>query len=340
MNKERKWAVFADRFKHFGPTIAIYFFNMALILIVFILYGLQTEPFLYVFAVSFLCLVIIFVISFIKEYKKAQLRRNKLEAVMSEWNDLPPAESLSEEDYREMIEVLGREMEKAVLAFSDERRETQDFYTAWVHQVKTPIAVMKLALGGSGDPDKRALTEELFRIEQYTDMVLAYQRLGSSTNDLVIREYPLDELIREVIRKFAPQFIGKKLKLQYEGTDVNFVTDKKWFVCILDQLVSNAIKYTSGGSISITVENAAVCIADTGIGIASEDLPRIFEKGYTGANGRLNEKSSGLGLYLCGKAAKLLNTPIRVESEPGKGSRFYIDISAGLKEDDGLFYVK
>ena len=96
MNGELKWAVFADRFKRFGPTIAIYFFNMALILIVFILYGLQPEPFLYVFAVSFLCLAIIFVISFIKEYKKAQLRRNKLEAVMSEWNDLPPAESLSE----------------------------------------------------------------------------------------------------------------------------------------------------------------------------------------------------------------------------------------------------
>ena len=158
-------------------------------------------------------------------------------------------------------------------------------------------------------------------------MVLAYQRLGSQSNDLLIQEYPLDGLIREVIRKYASGFISKKLRLEYAGTDLVIVTDKKWFVCILEQLISNALKYTPAGTISISVRDGVLSVADTGIGIAQEDLPRIFEKGYTGANGRLNDKSSGLGLYLCGEAASLLNIPITAESTPGEGSRFSLRLT-------------
>ncbi len=327
MTPERKKAVFKDCLKQFALTFILFFLNMAVIMVVFFLYALNTEPFLFVFAVSLLGLLIIFVIHYLRELQKAEIRSRKLSVIMSEWNDLPAAESLSEEDLYNMIEALGREAEKLQMEFSEEKKDMQDFYTAWVHQVKTPIAVMKLALGGAGEADKRELAEELFRIEQYTDMVLAYQRLGSSSNDLLIREYALDDLIREVIRKFAPQFIHKKLKLQYEGTDIRLVTDKKWFMVMLDQLISNALKYTQSGSVSIVIANGELCVADTGIGIAPEDQPRIFEKGYTGINGRLNERSSGLGLYLCGKAAGLLNLPIRVESEPGCGSRFYVGIT-------------
>lgn len=326
MNSARKKAVLLDCLRQFRVPASLFLISMALIFAVFMLYGLALEPFGYAFAVTFFFFALFLGIHLIREQRKAGQRYQSMAGILSAWKDLPAPESLAEADYARMITCLGSEMEKLSSACTAEQKETQDFYTAWVHQIKTPIAVMKLALGGTEALDRRALQEELFRIEQYTDMVLAYQRLGGSSNDLVIEEYALDALIREAIRKFASQFIYKKLRLDYQGTDLRVVTDKKWFLCILEQLLSNALKYTSAGVIAITVENGVLSVADTGVGIAPEDLPRVFEKGYTGLNGRLNEKSSGLGLYLCGEAAALLNIPIRAESSPGQGSRFSLSI--------------
>ena len=142
----------------------------------------------------------------------------------------------------------------------------------------------------------------------------------------MIREYALDELIREAIRKQATQFVQKRLRLCYTPTDAAIVTDQKWFVCILDQLLSNAVKYTNEGAVTVEFRDSLLKISDTGIGIAAEDLPRIFEKGYTGSNGRLGQKSSGLGLYLAKKSADLLAIPLLVESAVGSGSVFTLDL--------------
>lgn len=200
-----------------------------------------------------------------------------------------------------------------------------DYYTTWVHQIKTPIAVMKLYLAEE-TPEHRAMAAELFRMEQYVDMVLQYLRLGSGENDLVIEEYKLDELIRETVRKFAAQFVLRKLRLTYVATEKTIVTDRKWFCCILEQLLSNAIKYTPEGGVTVAMEGEWLRISDTGIGIAPEDLPRIFEKGYTGQNGRLERSASGLGLYLTRRAAELLHIPITVESRLGQGTTFTLHL--------------
>ena len=205
-----------------------------------------------------------------------------------------------------MIGALSAEINQLQTGFSVKKQADNDYYTAWVHQIKTPIATMKLLLSENSE-EHRALSAELFRIEQYVEMVLDYIRLESDVNDLVIKEYALDEMIRESLHKFAPQFILRKLKLAYKPTDQVVVTDKKWLTFILDQLISNAIKYTPEGEIRVSVEGNKVKISDTGIGIAPEDIPRIFEKGYTGANGRIGQKSSGLGLFLSKKAANLLS---------------------------------
>ena len=326
----RKKTVFIDSLRQFRLSAGLFVLNTTLIYVIFRLYDIAMEPFWYAFAITLFCTALLFVIYLFKEQKKAAQRHQKSMNILTQWNDLPEPESLLEYDYTQMIERLGEENQRISSSFEAERKSMQNFYTAWVHQIKMPIAVMKLALGSSGNPDRRALQEELFRIEQYTDMVLAYQRLSNSSNDLVIQEYALDELIREVIRKFASQFIYKKIKLNYEGTDWRIVTDKKWFICILEQLISNALKYTPSGTITVSVRDGVLSVSDTGIGIAPEDLPRIFEKGYTGANGRLNDKSSGLGLYLCGEAASLLNIPITAESQPGQGSSFSLEISEKL----------
>ena len=174
---------------------------------------------------------------------------------------------------------------------------------------------------------------ELFRMEQYVDMVLQYLRLSSGENDLVIREYKLDELIREAVRKYAAQFVLKKLRLTYIPTEISVVTDRKWFGCILEQLLSNAIKYTpAGGSIAIRVEEDALHISDTGIGIAPEDLPRVFEQGYTGENGREQQRATGLGLYLCREALTRLGHSIRLESTPGQGTTAFVWLERDERE--------
>ena len=195
---------------------------------------------------------------------------------------------------------------------------------------KNTIAVIRMTVSDDDTPEHRAVLGELFRIEQYVDMVLQYARLDSEANDLVIAEYALDPILRASVRKFAPQFVAKRLALNYDGTDLTVITDKKWLSVIIDQLLSNAIKYTPSGAVGITVEPPGLlCISDTGIGIAPQDLPRIFERGYTGENGRLEKRSSGLGLYLCRRAADMLSVPLRAESTPGEGSRFILDLSGG-----------
>ena len=292
---------------------------------VFVLYDIMTEPLLYAAVLSFLLLAALLAADFAREKKRAAERSRALAAVVSEWRALPEAHSLADEDYQKMIAALGAALGEITSRAEAQRQDMLDYYTAWVHQIKTPIAVMRLKLA-EDTPEHRALSAELGRVEQYAEMALQYIRIGSETNDLVIREYPLDELIREAVRKQAVPFVEKRLRLDYSPTGATVVTDRKWFGCILDQLLSNAVKYTPEGTVTISYDDGVLTVADTGVGIAPEDLPRIFEKGYTGVNGRLGQASSGLGLYLAKKAADLLSIPLRAESAVGEGSRFMLDL--------------
>ncbi len=216
--------------------------------------------------------------------------------------------------------------------------ERSDYYMMWTHQIKTPISAIKLLLDKAGlqDRDSFLLREELFRIEQYAEMVLTFQRLESISSDLVLESHDLYALVRQAVRKYALSFINKALSLELpspeSGGDVPWqvLTDEKWFVFCLEQLLSNSIKYTNNGGISIKAweerERVLLSIEDTGIGIRAEDLPRIFEKGFTGYNGRLDKKSTGIGLYLCRQIFTHLNVTIRAQSEEGQGTRIILGI--------------
>lgn len=151
-----------------------------------------------------------------------------------------------------------------------------EYYTIWCHQIKTPIAAMSLLLQEEDTPKNRQLKSELFRIEQYVEMVLCYFRIDSPSSDFILKPYDLDTVIRKAIRKYAGQFVQKKLRLIYEPVHQSVLTDEKWLSFILEQLLSNAVKYTKEGSVTITVDqNQVLSVSDTGIGIAKEDLPRI-----------------------------------------------------------------
>ncbi|MBQ3405551.1 MAG: sensor histidine kinase, partial [Oscillospiraceae bacterium] len=231
-------------------------------------------------------------------------------------------------DYRRVIALLQevrrmRESE-AALKYAD----MVEYYTLWAHQIKTPIAAMRLTLQNEDSPLSRRLMTELGRVERYVEMVLAYLRLDSDSTDYVLRECELDDVVRGAVRKFSGEFIQRRLALDFRPTNIRVLSDEKWLSFVLEQLLSNALKYTPEGKVSVYLEApATLCVADTGIGIAPEDLPRVFEQGYTGCNGRMDKRASGLGLYLCRRVCGNLGHGIAVESEPGRGTTVRLDLS-------------
>lgn len=250
---------------------------------------------------------------------------NELTAAQPEL--LPPCRSIDDADYRRIIELLADS--RTVLGNSMQRSmdDMLDYYTVWAHQVKTPISAMRLTLQNEDSDLARRLLSDLGRIEQYVEMVMAYLRLGSSSTDYVIRETELDGLIRQSVKKFAGEFIQRRIALELVPTQTSVLTDEKWLAFVLEQVLSNALKYTRTGSIRIYLEQPkTLCISDTGIGIAPEDLPRIFEKGYTGYNGRSDKGASGLGLYLCRSVCRRLGHKISARSVPGEGTTVCIDL--------------
>ena len=203
-----------------------------------------------------------------------------------------------------------------------------DYYTIWAHQIKTPIASMRLNLQSEDTAFARRISEDLFRIEQYVEMVLCYLRLDSGSTDYIIREYDLDSIIKQAIKRFAPQFIRRRIQLFYEPVHASVLTDEKWLLFVMEQVLSNALKYTESGSITIVLEAPlTLCIRDTGIGIAPDDLPRIFEKGYTGYNGRSDKKASGIGLYLCRRICKNLGHTITALSSLDAGTEIRLGLA-------------
>lgn len=247
---------------------------------------------------------------------------------------IPASIRLIEEDYRNIIGHLMDEKLTAASGADSRQTEMIDFYTLWAHQIKTPISAMRLLLqsGQSTDDEKTGeLQSELFKIEQYVEMVLGFLRIESTSSDLVLQKHPLSPLVRQAVKNHAGVFIRRKITLDFNEMDCDVLTDEKWTVFALEQILSNALKYTgNGGRISIYMADEAkkvLCIEDNGIGIAEEDLPRIFEKGFTGHNGRIDKKATGIGLYLCRKVFGRLSHKISITSRVGTGTTVKIDFS-------------
>ncbi len=244
---------------------------------------------------------------------------------------------LSEQDYQNIIKNLKEQNSELKSQERIFKQEMSDYYSMWVHQIKTPIAAMHVLQQTLEEeyPEQKYIKEiklELFKIEQYVEMVLTYLRMGEMSGDLKFEKYSLDAIVRQVIRKYSQMFILRKIHLQYAKTSQCIVTDEKWLQFVLEQVLSNALKYTKdGGMIFIYTEEKenkkCLVIEDSGIGIQAEDLPRVFEKGFTGYNGRADKKSTGIGLYMCKKIMERLNHQIWIESEIDKGTKVYLDLA-------------
>ena len=242
-------------------------------------------------------------------------------------DELPEPRGPQDLQYQRIIRSLCEENRQRQAGLTKKYRDMLDYYTAWVHQIKTPIASMKLSLQNEDSALARQSLNDLKRIEQYVDMVLTYLKLDSGDIDYVIREHELDDIIRQAVRSFAGEFIDRKIRLEYEPVQFTVLTDDKWLAFVLEQIISNALKYTNEGAIRIYMEESTLCVSDTGIGIAAEDIPRIFEKGFTGYNGRKDRRATGIGLYLCKRICDNLSHGITAESVVGEGTTIRIDLS-------------
>ncbi len=320
-------------------TAGIFLLTMVFFFAVCLLYQIENmHSLLYAFflwAFSALCFVVYDFTKYVKKHKAIQTAIENMDNIMGL---LPPPSGRSEEQYRMIIGALTDELRQLGSRINMKDTDMTDYYTMWAHQIKIPIAAMRLLLqsnkemtaqseGTAGDTS-RLLTEELFKIEQYVEMVLYYQRLDSITSDFLFKKYDLHDIVKQALKKHSMFFISSRLSLHLEDFSHSVVTDEKWLLFVIGQIFSNAVKYTTGGGISIRLESdsqaAYLTIEDTGIGIRPEDLPRIFERGYTGYNGRLDKKSTGIGLYLCKKILDKLSHTIDVSSEVGKGTRVTI----------------
>ncbi|WP_242846637.1 sensor histidine kinase [Butyrivibrio sp. LB2008] len=208
-------------------------------------------------------------------------------------------------------------------------REKEDFFALWAHQIKTPIAALKLLFEDEA-PNTYECKSELFKIENYVEMALNYLRFEEMSGDLVLEKCSLEPLVKQTVKKFSTVFIFRHLSVELNNLDCDILTDDKWFSFVLEQVLSNALKYTKEGGIKIfsrdTDEGKEIVVSDSGVGIKSDDLPRVFEKGYTGYNGRVDKKASGIGLYLCKGVCNKLGHRIRIESELGKGCDVIITV--------------
>lgn len=313
-------------------VIAAFVLFMLVFALVYALYHLPLEPVVYSAELVTALAVIFAGLDWLQFYQKHQRLTAAINAATAGVGELPKPRDLLESDYQTLIRVLAENRAELISQFDNRQTDMIDYYTLWAHQIKTPISAIGLLLQTEeGDRElTRAYGQELFKIEQYVEMVLQYLRLESISSDLILVEYDLADIVRQAVKKYGIIFINKKISLELAELNCRVLTDEKWLVFVLEQVISNALKYTNQGKISIYLDQQAektLIIEDTGVGIRAEDIARIFDRGFTGYNGRMDKKSTGIGLYLCQQVLDKLSHTITVTSQVGQGTRVSIDLA-------------
>lgn len=342
--------LFLDYISKIKFYIILQLFPVMLAEIIFFLYQLSIEPMMVYVTVFWLITGICACLNGFYRYRK-KVEQLELIAAAPDIN-LSQMDSPVGQDERfqqEIMQQLNQMRIDVENASQKSSEDMTDYYTMWAHQIKTPIFALRLLLQESTEENKEKLSE-LFKIEQYVEMVLGYLRTEDMSSDLKLSRCSLDRIIRDQIHKYAGIFVSKKLTLTYESISQDVLTDEKWLGFVIGQILSNALKYTRTGGIRIylekklsldtddvsisirndgcnKVENLTLIIEDTGIGIRAEDIPRIFEKGYTGVNGRDDNRATGIGLYLSNKIMRKLGHRLYITSTEGKGTKVFLEFS-------------
>lgn len=296
---------------------------------IWIAYNLPMEPIVYILLSTGTFFVLVEGWRGYCFYHGKKLLERAMEAEGIDFESLPEKGIVLAKEYKKLLKRQEEQLRKLSDYQEEKALGMKRYYGLWTHQIKIPIAGIRLLLQEE-KIDTKAVSRELYRIEQYVESTLSYQRLQAGNNDLLIKTYRTEDIIQQVMKRNSILLLRPDLKLEMELLDCPVLTDRKWLEFILEQLLSNAAKYTKDGRISIRVkdieEAVDIIVEDTGIGICPEDLPRIFDWGYTGWNGHENKKSTGLGLALSRQAAQLLSHELFIDSQPGKGTKATVRI--------------
>ena len=290
-----------DKFKNYIskilPITVVTFFILSVFWVVFLLMNLSFESYFLAFEiVVFFYMVYLVFMAFLN--KKEEKLKNQIQ-------------ELEEANLNLRNDFLAKE------------KELQEYFLIWIHQIKTPITAGKLICDSDIENENvKNIKKELIYIEDYTNMALSYLKMANHNTDMDISLVNLDDIIKPLIKKYAILFISNNIKLEYEKLNVKVITDSKWCMVVIEQLLSNAIKYTKNGIVSISFNEKEnyLEIKDNGIGIKDSDLPKIFDKGYSGFNGRQNQKSTGIGLFLVKQILDKLGQKVKLESKLGEGT--------------------
>lgn len=341
--------LFLDYISKIKFYIILQLFPVMLAEIIFFLYQLPIEPMVYVtvfWLITGICACLNGFYRYRKKVEQLELIAAAPDINLSQMDSPVGQDERFQQEIMQQLNQMRIDVENASQKASE---DMTDYYTMWAHQIKTPIFALRLLLQESPEENKEKLSE-LFKIEQYVEMVLGYLRTEDMSSDFKLSRCSLDRIIRDQIHKYAGIFVSKKLTLTYESISQDVLTDEKWLGFVIGQILSNALKYTRTGGIRIylekklsldtddvsisignddcnKVENFTLVIEDTGIGIRAEDIPRIFEKGYTGVNGRDDNRATGIGLYLSNKIMRKLGHRLYITSMEGKGTKVFLEFS-------------
>ena len=334
MNKSKNLNVFqllSLYLKEEKTDIGMWFVSVFIFALIFKLQDIPPNIALYP---AIICIILWSIYAGFKFYRYCRNHYYRVELsnhIVITLKNLPHSESLLEEDYQNLLKLLMTCNRLQLSENNQKYNDMSEYITLWAHQMKTPITAANLLLNELVNDDKYKIKEQLFEIERYVDTTLQFTRLDTMNSDLLLKEYSLIEIVKQGIKYYSKIFISKGISLKLDEFDTTVVTDEKWLLFVIKQILSNALKYTDEGSITIyVIPEKTLVIEDTGIGISEEDIPRIFERGFTGYTGRLDKKATGIGLYLTKEILDKLNHSIKIYSQPGIGTKVEINFDSSL----------
>ncbi len=315
--------------------------NMVLVftLIIFLYYiGIYTYILLFVFCLWFLPMLSSLILEYVKRNNYYNNLLKKLEGLDRKYllsEIITEPEFMDGKILYEIITVTNRDMLEHIKEFSEQQREYKKYIESWVHEIKTPIACGKLIIENNKNETTRKIEEELNDIEEYVEQVLYYARSTDVNKDYIIKKFKLKESVKNVVKKNSRTFIYKNIKLDLKSLDYEIYNDTKWVEFIINQIIINSIKYSKKENPQISIyakknkNNVTLIIEDNGIGISESDLKKVFSKGFTGENGRMYGKSTGMGLYICSNLSKKLGLGIEITSKKLLGTKVSIIFPMG-----------
>ncbi|WP_373808317.1 sensor histidine kinase [Streptococcus ferus] len=308
-------------FKEYGAWYLLYGLLSLLFFLTFYLYRL---PLVY-FQTSFIFVSTILILLSLGLYYCFYQKMTSLHFFLAVANldNLNQLEQPSDKAYQKIIAALIQKEAEAALVYQSDQDKMQQMIKLWSHQMKIPLATLSL-MEQTNQLEKESVRQQILRLENNLSRLMNYIKFNQNQSDFRFASVSMRDILVDLVKKNQVLYRQKDLSLTIEG-DWILKSDKKWLSFSLAQILDNAIKYNKpGGKVSIRIQDKSVCIQDTGIGILAEDIPRIFEEGFTGYNGHEHQKATGLGLYMTKQILNHLEFDISIQSQVDQGTKVLI----------------